>query len=600
MDSPTSPLIIGIDLGTSTSEAAYLKAGKPALIKEVRGATHGILPSVVGIGSRGDVVIGEPAESLLIPKPQFAVAEVKRLMGTAQRVRLGDQEYTPQEISARILRHLKEEAERFLGRTVEEAVITVPANFDELQRRATRDAGEIAGLRVRRLINEPTAAALAYGIERPGVEEKVVVYDLGGGTLDVTVLELSEGILDVLASTGDTRLGGKEFDERLMNHLQAICRRETGVDLFASVRFRQRLKVAAKKAKEELSSVEATEVVLDNIGQTADGEPIDFFHTVTRQEFESLIRDLVETTREYLDEALAVKQLDPGEIGTILLVGGSTRIPLVRGCVSEYFGGRQLRTEVDPQEAVALGAAVLAGMESRLLDPGEIIITDVSPFTFGVAIVAEGEEGELIRDVFDPLIRKNTTVPRTVKKTYRTMVDFQERVHVRIFQGDAAFCDDNTFVGDFYFEELPPAPAGEPLEIEMSYNLNGEVEAVALAPRTGRSLRHRIRYSQDQFSQKERERAASRLQEHWSGGQSPPPPPAAAPVDPEAWRSSPSYPRVAPLLSHAESRLASLEPEVRVRVDHLLNQIKGALATGDQATLARAEGELTDVLFDLE
>jgi molecular chaperone DnaK len=595
-------MIVGIDLGTSTSEIAYLKHGRPVLIREVGGARHGILPSVVAVGSGGEIVVGEPAEKLLVPRPGSAVQEVKRLMGTSQLVTLDGEAYTPQEISAHVLRHLKDEAEKYLGEPITEAVITVPAYFNELERHATRDAGEIAGLTVRRIINEPTAAALAYGIQRPGVEEKVVVYDLGGGTLDVTVLELSEGILDVLASTGDNRLGGKDFDERLMGFLREECLRACDVDLFGNARLKERLKAAARGAKETLSSADSTRVVIDYVGMREGGEAVDFEYELTRARFESLIRSLVEGTRRQLDEALAAKEVRPEEVDTVLLVGGSTRIPLVRAFVSEYFGGKALRTEVDPVEAVALGAAVLTGIEDRTLGTDDVLITDVAPHTFGVATLGQ-VDGEWNGDVFDPIIRKNLTIPRTERSSYSTVADFQQSVHVRVYQGDSRLCKDNLLVGDFVFEPLTPAPAGQEIEIEMSYNLDGNIETVAREARTGREVRHQMAATPLRLSDSDKMRARARMSRPGSGFASPrPAAPAADTPAPaaEAWRDSPLYERVKPLLVHTEKRLADLPAGVRARAVGMMDQLKAALAAGDAEGVRRGEEILTNLLFELD
>lgn len=595
-------MIVGIDLGTSTSEVAVLKNGRPLLIREVAGSVQGILPSVVAVDTDGQLRVGESAEKLLIPKPDRAVQEVKRKMGSEERVAIGAEEFTPQEISARILRHLKQEAEKYLGQPVTEAVITVPAYFNDRQRRATQDAADIAGLRCRRLINEPTAAALAYGIERPGVEEKIVVYDLGGGTLDVTVLELSEGYLDVLASTGNSELGGKDFDETLMDFLRRECMRASGVDLFATPRNRQKLKAAAKNAKEELSSLESVQVMIENAGMTPDGDPVDFERTLTRAEHEGLIRELVESTGAQLDQALAEKGLRPHEIDTVLLVGGSTRTPLVRRFVSEYFGGRTLRTEVSPDEAVALGAAVLSGIEARQIDPDQVVITDVSAFTFGVEVLSN-DGGQLIGGVFSPIIRRNTTIPCTRTETYYTSTDFQRQVHVKLFQGDAPFCNDNTPVGDFMHEISAPGPEGQPIEIRMSYNLNGMIEVVA---RDIRGRESGLRLQPDRAVMSDEEKASARARMDTA---SPPavraapamasPPPVIGAVG-EEWRESPLYGKVAALLRHAEARLPQLSGSAKARVGHLTNELQAALAAGDAERVSAREQELIDALFELD
>lgn len=595
-------MIVGIDLGTSTSEIAILRHGKPSILREVAGAPHGILPSVVA--HDGELKVGEIASKLLIPKSDRSVAEVKRKMGSDEKVAMGSREYSPQEISAMILRHLKSEAERLLGEPVTEAVITVPAYFDVLARRATIDAADLAGLSVRRLINEPTAAALAYGIERPGVEEKIVVYDLGGGTLDVTVLELSEGILDVLSTSGNHELGGKDFDERLMPHLERECLRATGVKLSdaASEALRLRremmLKGAAKSAKEELSSLQESTIILSNIGLDEDGMPVDFEHTLTRAAFDDLIRPLVESTRTQLDDALQEAKLTPAEIDTVLMIGGSTRVPLVREFVSSYFGGRELRTEVSPDEAVALGAAILSGMESRVVDPDQILITDVSPFTLGVSVLGE-QEGAWVRGVFDPLIRRNQTIPRTATKKYSTAHDGQRMVLIEVFQGEEPAVEDNLRVGEVMLPLDTPGPAGQPIEVEFSYNLNGDLEVAARDLQSGREMRSTLQPMPERLSEAERETARDRLQELWGKTKSSPELGSGSPREAAMWRQSPLFPSVEALLNHAEKQHEILDPPEAARLNHLMNEMKAALERNDESAVRRVEQTMTDLLFEL-
>jgi molecular chaperone DnaK len=605
-------MIVGIDLGTSTSEIAVLKNGKPHLIREIRGSSRGILPSVVGVNSRG-VVVGQDIVSQLVLKPDLAVQEVKRRMGSADRLSLGAEQYTPQELSAFILRHLKEEAERYLGEPVTEAVITVPAYFTDAQRRATEDAGELAGLSVRRLINEPTAAALAYGIERPGVEEFVAVYDLGGGTLDVTILELSEGVLDVLASTGNSKLGGKDFDERLMSWVATECRRATGIELMAIPRARQRLKAECKRVKEALSTTEAVTLALDNLGIVPDGSPVDFEAEITREHFESLIRDLVESTRDQLAEALTAKSLTPDRITTVLLVGGSTRIPAVRRFVSEYFGGRELPAHVSPDEAVSLGAAVLGGILDSAIDSSKVVITDVSPFTLGVAVVQDVDD-QRVAGVFDPLILKQSTIPRSARKTYSTSHDWQDAVHVQVFQGDGQLCAENTPVGDF-MHPMEPAPAGAEVEIEFSYDLSGRVVVVACDVRTGKKTQKELRLEGQRMSEAGKRDAKERLDRQWKSGSvssglgtpAAARPASAAPAGQDTtessradWRASPLYARVSALMTFAEKQAATLAEAPRKRVESLLAEMRAAIQANNAQALGAREQQLTDLLFELE
>lgn len=597
-------MIIGIDLGTTTSEVAVFRNGKPTRLREVSGGQHGFLPSVVGIAPDGTLCVGSSAERLLLPHPDRAVAEAKRLMGSDAKVNLAGHEFSPQEISALLLKHLKQEAEKAFGTDVTEAVITVPAYFTNIQRQATRDAGELAGLVVRRLINEPTAAALAYGLERPNVEELIVVYDLGGGTLDVTLLELSEGVIDVVASTGNSQLGGKEFDERLMVFLARQCQVATGIDMLRTPGLRQNLKTAAKRAKEDLSSDTQTLVALPNIGVGAGGEPISFTYMLTRAAFEAQIDDLVSSTLAQLDEALRVKGTRAADVGTVLLVGGSTRIPLVRQFVSSYFGGRSLRTEVDPDEAVSLGAAVLAAMESQTLAPETLVITDVAPHTLGVAVARDDEAGELVTGLFDPLIQKQSTIPRTARKRYQTIRDNQDSVHVEVYQGDSELATDNEPVGDFVLDGLPAASAGAVIEIEFSYNLSGELEVVARAPQWRLERRVLMRPSSRHLSTSDKADAKRRLERLWTQplptGASPAPEAARSALNGEPlWRTARQYSRVAALMTHAERRLPTLDADQAARVAVLIRSLRSALEADDEHGVEQSERALTDLLFDL-
>lgn len=613
-------MIVGIDLGTTRSAVAYLKQGKPKLIKDASPRTNGLLPSTVGIGRNGETLIGEPAANQAVSRAEFVVEEVKRLMGSDARVNLGAEEFSPQEISARILGHLKAEAEKHIGEPVTEVVITVPAYFNDRQRRATREAAEIAGLRCRRLINEPTAAALAYGIERPGVEEKILVYDLGGGTFDVTVLELSEGLLDILASTGNSKLGGKDFDECLMQLLRRQCLKQTGVDLLATRANEGKLRRSARRTKEDLSFAESADISLEFIAMKPDGEGVHFEHTVTRTELESLIEDLVESTRVQLDEALAEAELEADAIDTILLVGGSTRIPLVRALVSDYFRGRTLRTEIDPDTAVALGAAVLSGIEASLIDPEEIVITDVMSHTMGTDIVVE-VDGVLYGDRFSPIIPKNTKIPCTRKALFSTVTDFQRQVQVGIYQGDSEWCRDNELVAKFIHEISAPGPAGQPVEIEMSYNLDGMVDVVARDPESGHRTAVRIMPDGVVHSEEELRIARERMARDSgaapthctdaapaaptnsaTGGSTPSSTPSADPFGTNSsdWRTAPLYPRVAALLNHADGRLAELSGTERVRINRTVNELRAALIANDAAVVQAKEDELTDALFELD
>lgn len=599
-------MIIGIDLGTSTSEVSVYRNGRAELIRDVRGSTAGILPSVVGVNSRGRLDIGVDVLHLGVVHPEMVAEEVKRLMGTGSTVTLGAESFTPQEISAMILRRLKESAEAFLGTTVTEAVVTVPANFNEYQRRATQEAAELAGLKVRRLINEPTAAALSYGINRQGVEERILVYDLGGGTLDVTVLELSEGVFDVLASAGIPKLGGKDFDTRLMTYLARECRRRTSAEP-TEAKTITKLRSAARRAKHVLSTETSFDLVVDHIGIGPDGMPQHLEMEITRETFDDLIRDLVESSRAAIDEVLRVRGLAPSDIDTVLLVGGSTRIPLVRSFVSSYFGGRDLRTDVNPDEAVSLGAAILAGMEAGTVPTGQAVITDVAPHSFGIAVTQESEDGE-IDGAFSPLIRKQSTIPRTERKVFRTAHDWQEKVLVQVFQGEAAMCAENLPVCDFE-HPMVPAPAGAQVGIEFSYNLDGRINIVVEDVAAGGRTVHECLTGPSQLSPSDKASAQRRIDEKWQTGSSAPSekspttqptstPQRDATLPP--WASSPLWRSVAALHEHASRRLDGLPPAHQRAVKELLGRLQTAATRGDAKTLQVAEDELTNLLFDLE
>lgn len=596
-------MIVGIDLGTSTSEIAVLRNGRPELIRDVPGSIGGILPSVVALNAKGQIEVGTDAVQQSKVRPEMVVHEIKRHMGSDQTVTLGAIEFSPQEISAAILRRLKEAAEHFLGEPITEAVITVPANFNDRQRRATEQAAALVDLRVRRFINEPTAAAISYGENATGVEERLLVYDLGGGTLDVTVLELSEGVHDVLASAGIPKLGGKDFDDRLIALLVRECERIHDVPL-TSVKTQARIREAALNAKIALSANSECQVAIDFIGLDKQGEPLSFEMTLTRRMFEDVIRDLVESSTAAIDEALRVKNLSVEDIDTVLLVGGATRIPLVREVVSTYFGGRTLRTDVSPDEAVALGAAVLGGIEGGQVSPEHTILTDVSPYTIGVA-VSEEEDGERMSNLFSPVLLKNTTIPRTVRKTFLTMHDWQDAVRVRVFQGEERLCSDNIFACEFT-HPMASAPAGAEVHVEISYDLSGKILIEAIDASTGARTRHECVLGPGGLAEAELQSAKDRLNRNWkvaagaqeravggSGPQDIPPPPPS-------WERSPLWTEVAALHSHAIRRLDELDEDKRTHLRLLLDRLESSASSGNGESLRKTEGELTEFLFDLE
>ncbi|MBM7583194.1 molecular chaperone DnaK [Caldicoprobacter guelmensis] len=472
--------IIGIDLGTSTSEVAILEDGKPKVIPNSKGQI--ITPSVVGIDQDGNLLIGQDARDQMLLRPQDTAIEVKRLMGSGQKVSMGGKEYTPQQISSFILKYLKECAENYLGEEITRAVITVPAYFTDEQRRATVEAGNLAGLKVERIINEPTAAALAYGIDHMQNNQYILVYDLGGGTLDVTVLEMFEGVLEVKASSGNNKLGGKDFDQRLMDWLIDEFKAQYDIDLSNDVRALARIKEAAEACKIALSTQEQYKIELPFIAEK-EGKPVALERVVTRELFENLIKDLVESTIEPINIALGDSGLTKDDIDLVFMVGGSTRIPLVRRFLESVMG-RQPVSPVDPDLAVAMGAAIQAGIINQELSAEkDIVITDVCPYTLGVEVL-EFVGGFPVPDMYDVIIPRNTTIPVVREKIYGTVVDNQKKVEIKVYQGDYKKASMNNFLGKFILDGIPPAPAfKEKIKVRFSYDVNGilNVEGIILS-----------------------------------------------------------------------------------------------------------------------
>ncbi len=476
--------IIGIDLGTSTSEVAVLVNDKPFVIPDERGET--IIPSVVGISSDNNMIVGRNALEQILLKPEDTVIEVKRLMGSNQRVYMGGKTYTPQQISAYILKYLKESAEKYFDESIEHAVITVPAYFTDEQRRATMDAGKLAGLTVDRIINEPTAAALAYGIEHMHENQHVLVYDLGGGTLDVTVLEMFEGVLEVKASSGNNTLGGKDFDEKLMQYLMDRFESIYDINLTDDKRAMARLKDAVEQCKKALSSQEEYPVLLPFIAQK-DGNPVSLQEDVSRDVFDGLIHDLVYSTIEPIKIALKDAKLSKEDIDVVLMVGGSTRIPLVKRFLKEVLDKEPAQL-VDPDLAVVMGAAIQAGILNEELSPEkDILITDVCPYTLGIETMGY-MNGFFVPDVYDVIIPRNITIPVSRKKVYATVSDNQEKVEINVYQGDSKKASLNSFLGNFILDGVPSARAGnEKVKVGFAYDANGILQVEAIIVSTDKS-----------------------------------------------------------------------------------------------------------------
>ncbi|MDR0597330.1 MAG: Hsp70 family protein [Treponema sp.] len=467
--------IVGIDLGTSTSEIGCIVDGAPKLIPNSLGKL--ITPSVAHISQDGEALLGEEAAEYLFTRPDCTFMEVKRLTGSGEKLRAHGKEYAPEEIQAMLLRYLVRCAEDWLNEKINRAVITVPAYFTDTQRRATARAGELAGLQVERIINEPTAAALDYGLSNLKDYKNALVYDLGGGTLDVTVLELYGGVIDVKASSGNNHLGGKDFDEIIMARL---------ADPEGDERALMRLKKAAEECKIALSSQEEFKVSLPFLLTGKDGKPVSVEKTVSRREFDAWVWEKVQSTRGPMMSALGDAKLSPEDLQVILLVGGSTRIPCVKKMVEETLGAVP-RSLVDPDLTVARGAAIQAGLIEGSINNEDLVLTDVCPYTLGTAPLREGFFSK--RQIFDPLIPRNTTIPTEKKQVYITAADYQTEVVIDVFQGESSDLENNERLGELRLTGIPPAKKGkEQIEVSFGYDMNGILQVKASVVSTGKQV----------------------------------------------------------------------------------------------------------------
>lgn len=462
--------VIGIDLGTSNSAAAVMMGGKPTIIPAAEGASVGgkAFPSVVAFTQDGQRLVGEPARRQAVTNAKNTVVEAKRKMGTDYTFEISGQSYKPQQISSFILQKIKKDAEAFTGDTVTKAVITVPAYFDDNQRQATKDAGTIADLDVVRIINEPTAASLAYGLDKTAEDLKILVFDFGGGTLDVTIMEMGGGVFEVMSTSGDTHLGGSDMDKALIQYVLDDFRKKEGIDLSGDSTAMMRIREAAEKAKIELSSVMETDINLPFMAQSESG-PKNLIVTLTRAKLEDLIRPIVERCRTSVDKALEDAKLKPNDIDKIVLVGGPTRIPLVKKFVAEVIG-RQAEAGVDPMEAVAMGAAIQAGIIAGDVQR-DIVLLDVTPLTLGI---------ETLGGVREPLIERNTTIPTSQSKVFTTASDNQTSVTIHVVQGERPMAADNVSLGSFNLTDLPPAPRGVPqISVKFDIDASGIINVTA-------------------------------------------------------------------------------------------------------------------------
>ncbi|MDP6857561.1 MAG: molecular chaperone DnaK [Candidatus Nitrosopelagicus sp.] len=472
--------IIGIDLGTSNSAAAVIQGGKPTLIPAAEGTTVAgkAFPSIVAFSKDGDLLVGEPARRQAVTNPDNTIREAKRKMGTEFLYKIQDKDYKPQQISAFILQKIKRDAEAFTGDSITKAVITVPAYFNDNQRQATKDAGTIAGLDVVRIINEPTAASLAFGLDKNKEDMKILVFDFGGGTLDVTIMEMGGGVFEVMSTSGDTQLGGSDMDQAIIDYVVDEFRKKEGVDLSSDSTAMTRIKEAGEKAKIELSTVMETEINLPFIAQDSSGAK-NLEVKLTRAKLEDLVNSIVQRCKSSIDKAVEDAKIPSSDITKIVLVGGPTRMPIVRKFVSDTVG-KDAESGVDPMEAVAFGAAVQAGIIAGDVT-SDIVLLDVTPLTLGI---------ETLGGVREPIIERNTTIPTSKDKTFTTAADSQTAVTINVVQGERPMVADNVSLGSFNLTEIPPAPRGVPqINVKFDIDANGIINVTAKDLGTGKDAK---------------------------------------------------------------------------------------------------------------
>lgn len=563
--------MIGIDLGTSTTEAAVLKDGKPIMILNLNGQV--ITPSVVGIDQEGNYVFGEQAKGQFLLEPENTVIEVKRKIGTGEKVSMGNREYTPVEISAMLLAYVKSYAEEFLGEEINRAVISVPAYFDELKRQETVQAGEKAGFTVERIINEPTAAALSYGIEHMEEESHILIYDLGGGTFDVTLMEMFGGVLEVKASSGDNQLGGKDFDECLIEWLVQQFHAKYRINLRKSTSAMVKLKEQAERCKKELSVRDDYQIVIPFIAEK-NGNPLALEETITVQQFEELTRELVERTHRPIDIVLADSGISPAEIDRILLVGGSTRMPMISKDIEAYLHQRP-SAAVNPDYAVAEGTAIQAGMIDGILSGEDsIVMTDVNPYTLGVRAL-----NQFGKDYMSVVIPRNVTIPVVRERAYYTSFDGQTEAHIEVYQGESTSVENNHFLGDFVLSGIPFGEAGkEQVDVEFSYNLNGMLEVKARIASSGQEAGVEINMLKTEPQDKK-------------------------PIDVNEWKNSKYAKKFRTVIRRAERCLNNEEvqnnPFYCIDLKESLYDLKLALLEDDLEAAQEIEKEILDMLNDM-
>lgn len=596
---------IGIDLGTTTSIMTYIKDGKPYIIEDSQEGK--IINSVVGIHEDGSTVFGRRAKNQMLQFPDRTAIEVKRLFGTDEKVKLGDEEFQPHVISAILLKHLKEIAEKYLNEKVDEAVITVPANFNSLQRQLTKQAGELAGLKVERIINEPTAAAIAYGFDNSDKDEKILVYDLGGGTFDVTILEIIDGVIDVICSRGNNKLGGKDFDNILERYIINDFYKKHGINLYndAEIRVLTSIKEKVEEAKKELSTQDSSNVYIPYVA-FKDNQPLSIDCSITRETFESLIMQNVLSTKETIADALKAADLTAEEIDTVILVGGSTRVPLVKKLANAIFPDK-VKDDINPDVAVALGAAIQAGIKNDEFDNEDIdiIVTDKSSYNLGVA-ATRIVNNQRVDDLFSKIIEKDNSIPCTKRKVYSTTVDNQSEVIIPIYEGDSDCVNDNIKIGEVVLDGIPRGKAGsQDIAVDFSYDLNGIIKVTATVLSTGNKIDAQIDLSsvsepisggliEKYFEESSNADKTEEIKEYNEVKET-----INTSCEDDIYKQYPLYSRVEGSINFAKNMSMDTNEVNQKKINDAIQKIKNAVVSDDEVLLEKFEIELTDILFEI-
>jgi len=583
-------IIVGIDLGTTNSEIAIVENGRVTVIED---AGSKILPSFVGMSENNEVLVGEPAKNQYVLYPERTTKSIKRKMGEDIKVEMAGQAYTPQEISAIILKRLKSIAQAYLNQPVQKAVITVPAYFSDAQRQATREAGEIAGLEVVRMINEPTAAALSYEAERKA-HKRILVYDLGGGTFDVSVVSIEDDVVEVIASHGNNQLGGDDFDQEIVNHIVKHLKETSEVDIQESRKAMARINRAAEAAKQTLSDQPFVTIEEEYLAEH-DGTPVHLSLELARDDYEEMIADYIDETLEAIHIALNGANLTASDIEEILLVGGSTRTPLVSKRLTEEFH-QQPRIEVDPDLCVATGAAIQAAMIAGMEVAASAVLVDITPYTYGTSAIGE-MNGEIYPYMYVPIIHKNSSLPLSKTEVFYTMLDNQEKVEVRIFQGEDSDALNNIQIGEFMVEGLSRAPQKNPILLKLELDLNGILHVSAIEKKTGLQKSIVIDNAISRFEEDEMEAAKERLKEIFGeeGGGA-----TILEQDKQEMSSHHAVVQARALIEKAERMLDDASPEDREDMVNTIEAIKDAIAKEEFVAIKEPMDQLSDILYYLE